>query len=857
MKRLFSHLSSDTYILTENAIQTQFLMELYLDYQTSTQLTGWVNPNIMPLSSWLQKQWHALLDAGFSVPLLLSEHQQDQLWQQSISLQQEEAKETSAWATLAKNAHRLALDWEIEPSLENLSEQNQPWLTWRHAYEQLCEKKQLNDEKQWIKSFTSLLNNMTMASFQTVLFSKKIVLYGFLTLSPLLNSFFQALKNKNIEIILSQETELTCKNNTVSRLACDTLLDEVRAMMNWAQQEVEKGSKKIACFVPNLPKIKPLISRHVTEESQVYFHAPTFFANTPLVYSALATLSLLKQKQTIEVWSYLLRSPWLGDAKAEMSARAHLVEVLYKKNKFHFSVRQVSALAITASQAIKLNEALSQLPEFEKKQTASAWVDTFNEMLSVMGWPGEVVFNEKEKAFFQSWQDLLIEFSRIDVFDRRMSLSQALYVLNQLAAHWRFQSQENKQAPIQVFPLHASFGLYFDAIWVMGLQESHFPAPPKPNTILPIQLQKKQRVPHASYEWELDYSRAIFQHLIQAAPQVILSYAQQDEVGKLDASAFLCDLPVVDGQHYKKKEVKQNLLLEYYQDDQGSPLTQENISGGSEALRFYSLCAFRGFAKHRLKVSTLSKVEYGLTPRQKGVLLHRSLEHIWKKLKDQARLQACSEDVLMQFIRESVETALFSMFAQQDNVWLEVEKMRLIKLLMRWMEYEKKRTPFVVTAIEKTVEVCFSDLHFTLRVDRIDQIDAHTYYLIDYKTGQPSVKDCLDSPPSDPQLPFYALTSELPLKGLLFAQIRSDNMGFKGLVLDSAIPGVHDIHKIKKHASTSEEAWLEQMQEWHTSLSQLILDIKQGRAVLNPKEGFKTCRACDLHALCRIYESGE
>jgi hypothetical protein len=48
--------------------------------------------------------------------------------------------------------------------------------------------------------------------------------------------------------------------------------------------------------------------------------------------------------------------------------------------------------------------------------------------------------------------------------------------------------------------------------------------------------------------------------------------------------------------------------------------------------------------------------------------------------------------------------------------------------------------------------------------------------------------------------------------------------------------------------------WPKLLEEWQRDTEALGRAFAEGDAHVDPKEGLKTCRLCELHTLCRIYE---
>jgi len=48
--------------------------------------------------------------------------------------------------------------------------------------------------------------------------------------------------------------------------------------------------------------------------------------------------------------------------------------------------------------------------------------------------------------------------------------------------------------------------------------------------------------------------------------------------------------------------------------------------------------------------------------------------------------------------------------------------------------------------------------------------------------------------------------------------------------------------------------WPTLLAQWQKDAEALASAFAEGDAHVDPKEGLKTCRRCDLHTLCRVYE---
>ena len=114
-----------------------------------------------------------------------------------------------------------------------------------------------------------------------------------------------------------------------------------------------------------------------------------------------------------------------------------------------------------------------------------------------------------------------------------MWLQEATGHLHTIAADTPFHVQGGSDAPIQVVGILEAAGLNFDHLWVIGLSDDVWPEPAMPNPLLPITLQRRLGLPHASPQRELEYATTITGRVLSAAEEVIVSHANTDGKSEL------------------------------------------------------------------------------------------------------------------------------------------------------------------------------------------------------------------------------------------------------------------------------------------------------------------------------------
>jgi RecB family exonuclease len=136
-------------------------------------------------------------------------------------------------------------------------------------------------------------------------------------------------------------------------------------------------------------------------------------------------------------------------------------------------------------------------------------------------------------------------------------------------------------------------------------------------------------------------------------------------------------------------------------------------------------------------------------------------------------------------------------------------------------------------------------LEFQSRIDRMDRLKAGGHALVDYKTGNLVTPRQWEGPrPEDPQLPLYAAAASEELAAVVFAKLKPGDMKFIGYSrAERLLPNV----KVYRE-------WGDLLAQWKADAEALGRAFAEGDAHVDPKEGLKTCRLCELHTLCRVYE---
>jgi ATP-dependent helicase/nuclease subunit B len=813
----------------------------------------WKTPDILPLEAFLRRCWTEWIVSGdgSAGQVLLGPAQEQALWEQIIRESPEgesllripETARAAAQAWSLAIAYRLPLDGQFEASDDCAA-----FLRWAHEFQRRC------DARRWLVKAILADTIGALIVDGRIARPSRCFLAGFDELTPQQAEFvnrFSAWEHFPQEKF---ESEPGC-------LLFDDGRREMERAARWARDLLDRNpAVRIGIIAPNLTADRAQVERvfrHVLhpgtqfEDRERAFHLSLGrpLSDYPIIHAALELLEFAAAPATLPRAGVLLRSPFLGGAAQEQSKRATLDALLRRRGIWNVSIDSLCAESSDCPDLQhRLGCARNELDKIAINQFASQWSRAFSKLLSAFGWPGDRALNSSEHQTIQAWQRSLSEFATLDAILPAIGFQSALERLRELAASTLFQV-ENEGAPVQIMGELEASGLHFDHLWIAGLHDQAFPASIRPNPFLPLGMQRRHRLPHASAERELEFAGAQLKRLIASAPDVVLSCPAQHGESKLEPSPLIeRDRWVRFAEAHRTPDWTDSMraaaMLETLADEAGPPLTdQSGQSGGTGLFRDMAACPFRAFVQHRIRARPLDDAELGLAAREKGMLVHKALELIWNELGSQQALCALTHDQLASLVSSSVAAALGR---KNGGLGRSLERRRLQTLLVEWLEIEKTRPPFTVLQPEAARIVRAGGVAVKTRIDRIDELPDGRLIILDYKTGEVGLGGWDGARPADPQVPLYCATSQEPLAGAAFAQIRSGDMGFRGVDESGSLPN------LKSMRFESRRRLAQQVEEWKRVLNALGERFRAGTAEVTPNTG--ECQYCGLTSLCRIRE---
>lgn len=589
----------------------------------------------------------------------------------------------------------------------------------------------------------------------------------------------------------------------------------------------------------------------------------------PVIHASLLVLRLVRGELTLQEAGSLLRSPYTAGATEEQAARARADAVLRSRRRNEVKLGSLLNLAAEPTAglprwAAALGKWVPQARELRRKrQLPSAWSKSFLDLLRDIGWPGERALDSAEFQTVERFRATVAGLTLLDAVTGAIDLDAALMLLSRSVADTEFQP-ESVDSPVQVLGVLEAAGLEFDALFVIGLSDEEWPAPPRPNPFLPVVAQRAAQVPRASAEWMLGFAQRSLRDWLTAAPQVILTHPDRDGDRQLQPSPLIVDQPLdsslVDGIPRLDMTIFAARAREPLDDFCGPALPPGAlVHGGSQVFRNQAACPFRAFATHRLGARALDAGHDGLDALERGSLVHEAAANVMRALGSHEQLLNLDAEqqhaIIATGVAEAIEHQRRNRPDVMSDAFARLEATRVEALLLRLLALEATRAPYSVVATERAESIHLVGLDLRGRLDRIDQTAAGQL-IIDYKTGVAHTASWLDDRPDEPQLPLYAVaagnSAGTGVSGIAFVELNAREVRYKGFVSNAAAVQGADAAAWK--GVTTVVDWPAQIAQWRTVLEALAHEFMAGRADVAPKRYPQTCQYCDLGAVCRVRE---
>ncbi|MCK9382016.1 MAG: PD-(D/E)XK nuclease family protein [Sulfuritalea sp.] len=824
-----------------------------------------------------------------SVPgTFLSRAQERSLWEQAIASDAGAAAELfdrEGMALAAMEAASVQRAWRVEVPEALHTEEYRAFLRWQETVGAACQKgtwRTADEVMAWrIECIERGIGGLPA----------RIGIAGFIAPDPLVSRLLVVLETRGVELF-----QLDCGRGESAPAVGAELPDtaaECVAAAKWARGWLARdASTRMRIAVADLPARRRLLESALEDalhpnavgagwaalERDHAFAAGSPLAAEPPVDVALRLLQLLVHPQRVaqaEFGALLCGPGWSADVE-EADARARLEaalrELLPPETSLERLARAVGRQA-EALQAPRLAADLGALLEAvrsaPRRQLPSAWGKAFAGLLDAVGWPGQRALLATERAACDELREALSGLLALDSILGRVDGGEALRQLQRQCRDQAFAAARKTPARIEICSLGDALAGPVDGLWVMGLNEGAWPPAPRPNPLLPAELQRRAGIPAARADSLAVEAQSLQALWCESAGEVVFSWAQREGERPLRASPLLAEilrrewpsLPVLPFSPEPLQRLDDG-FMERVDDARAPPVgAAERIRGGTALLTAQAVCPAWAFYQYRLGAAVLPAPTFGLDARARGSLLHAALEEFWRG-RSLADLTQMDEAVRGAEIRRVVAHAL----AEFDREAVEplpprlrqLEGERLQALLAVWLEVEAQRAPFRVLACEESHKLDIEGLPVRVVIDRIDELADGRLVVIDYKTGRKvSADSWAEQRITEPQLPIYAALAfpDRAVAAVVLARVTRDEPGFLGVAeSEGLLPEVKALDAQRRRYAEDEcPDWQALRRLWAERITELAREVRDGiAAVVFADE--KAIEYCDVRPLLRVAE---
>ena len=601
------------------------------------------------------------------------------------------------------------------------------------------------------------------------------------------------------------------------------------------------------------------------------FAAGAPLAAEPLVDVALRLLQAGIHAQRVaqeEFGALLCGIGWSADvdeADARAGIEAALREILPPETTLERLQRAIVRIADDfpaprlAAHLGALVEAMRSVP---RRQMPSAWGVEFGKRLEALGWPGQRQLLAAEAVACDELRTALGAVQALDAVLGRVDGGEALRQVQRHCRDHAFAAPRGSVAPVEICSLEDALAGPVDGLWVMGLNEGAWPPSPRPNPLLPDELQRRAGIPAARADSLALEAVSLQGHWCAGAGEVVLSWAQREGERPLRPSPLLREVSRLVWSAGPMPSPANASAMECLHDAKAPPVgTGEHIRGGTALLKAQAVCPAWAFYQYRLGAAALPAPVFGLDARARGSLLHATREEFWRgrALADLLQMDATTREAEVQRV---VEYALAEFDRREPEPLSprlrQLEDGRLRELIVVWLEVEAQRRPFRVVACEESHTLDIEGLPVRVVVDRLDQLDDGRLVVIDYKSGRnDSVESWAESRISEPQLPIYAALAfpDREVAAVALARVTRDDPAFLGITeSEGLLPGVKSLGgQRKRYAEDEFPDWSALRALWAERITEVARAVRDGAAAVVFADE-KAIEYCDVLPLLRVAE---
>ena len=717
----------------------------------------------------------------------------------------------------------------------------------------------------------------------------RVGLAGFILPDPAISRLLLVLEARGVELF---RVDFGCGSDVAPRgIECPDTEAECRAAANWARQRLaQAGGRRLRLriAVAELPACRRQLDAALAEalhgdaigagwaaqERDYAFVGGEPLAAQPLVETALSLLQIYASPRRIAQTDFgaLLCAPgWSADVD-EADARARIEAGLRESlppeaglERFRAAIGRLAGAVPAPHLLAQLDVLLGATRAATRRQAPSAWGRAFSELLDALGWPGQRPLLAAEAGALDELRELMAGLASLDAILGRIDRGEALRQLRRQCRDRAFRARRRTPPHVEVCSLDEATAGAVDGLWVIGLNEGAWPPAPRPNPILPAELQRRAGIPAARADSLADAARETQALWCASAPDVVFSWSQQEGEKALRPSPLLAGLAASmpdAAPDAAPPPAADPGAVEYIYDARAPEVgADEHVRGGTGLLAAQAACPAWAFHEYRLGAAVLPAPTFGLDALVRGSLLHAALEAFWtgrglaELLAMDAELRAAEIDRVVGLALDAHDRDAVEPLPPRLRA---LEAQRLAELIATWLEVEATRADFRVQACEERQRLDIEGLGINVVVDRVDRLADGRLAIIDYKSGRSDrTKTWADARITEPQLPIYAALAfpDRAVAAVALARVTREDPAFLGVAEEAGLlPGVAALDDQRRRFATADfPDWPTLRACWAERIREVAREVKQGAAAV-VFDDEKHLQYCQVKPLLRLAE---
>ena len=876
-------MNSDTLYLTSTGRLARRLRHRFRMRCIEDGMRGWHPPQAMSLNAWLQNVW----TESWPERVPASDILRTSLWYRLTS----EIPPPSPFerdlglCSLLDENYGVMIRHGIEPAAGFPST---PLVEWRRGISRAF-KVGLDREGFFHPAELPILVSGAISTNAAVC-PGKISLSGFESPAPIETDLFSLLEKKApVEYCEAQRG----KPEALRAVALPSPEQEVRYLIHCLAGDARSlPLSRIGVIAPDLQAcasileegLKAVLGDNPSQGSQWFnITLGKSLHDSPLIKAALLPLRFLTEREPRDIFLSLLLSPYYGCWQGHRHAIARADRVWREcsiESGLGNMIASLTKRGSTLPEKILAGGA-GNIPSFCKIRPGKPgeiafWITRMTALWSDLGFP--VISDEKDTLAWRHLQNILNDM-QATLSKERMPAQEFLAWLTHVISRKKTQTSASEEAGIQVMGLIESRGLDFEKIYILDMNDRSLPQPVRPLPLL--DTSERRVVQGGTAPSQYDFARNAFQGILGSAPRVTLLRAEQKDGKPLTPSPFWPGSEIQESIDIWRKPDPAWLRVDWLRSsfqglneadgrdmiaDFRQKIAQKDLhpdpdivpqilspSDMERALK----CPYIFFVSRILKIDELERIQQGVSPKERGIRLHRILASFTKGTRnfdpDLFSDREAALDLLTRCVTEEFRDV------ERDPHW-QVERKLLMDsgesiapgLLVAWLDEEIRHRQDGWQCIAE--ETGFADLGdgswpFSLRgrIDRIDYMKDRGIVCWDYKTGNIPTAGAIVDQFTSPQLPLYLLAIRTGKVAGMKKYVKID------LPVSAGYMQLKSLKAVRIQAIDTIESSLD---AWIGVISDLGKILKRGDFPARPfpvslyEKRNDTCRDCSLITVC-------